>query len=301
MLHLDRILHPTDFSPAADRAFDHALFLASASGGPLDVLHVIEHPPIVISDDYFERAREEAKAQLSRLRRRGRQRQVALTTRIWAAGDQETAASCILDDAAETNPALIVVGTRGRRGLTRWLIGSTAEKIIRRAQQNVYVVGDEASSGSPSFDHILAPTDFSAQARHALDVAMAWSHHFDARLSMLHVLESHPPPGIYGMEEASDPKWTQRVEDAARDELQEWHETLQDQAPNVHARLESGEAAAVLLDYAEENDVDLLILGSHGRTGVERFLLGSTTEKVIRSAPCPVLVVKPSPRDGDSD
>jgi nucleotide-binding universal stress UspA family protein len=118
---------------------------------------------------------------------------------------------------------------------------------------------------------------------------------------MLHVLESHPPPGIYGMEEASDPKWTQRVEDAARDELQEWHETLQDQAPNVHARLESGEAAAVLLDYAEENDVDLLILGSHGRTGVERFLLGSTTEKVIRSAPCPVLVVKPSPRDGDSD
>lgn len=297
MLHVNRILHPTDFSAPAEQALDHALFLADASGGHLDILHVIENPSIAIPDDYVERAQTETKNRLARLRTRGEREGVSLTTHVRSAGDRETAASCILAYAEQTDPALLVVGTHGRHGLGRWLLGSTTEKILRRARQNVYVVREEDDPHPPSFRRILAPLDFSPHARRAVDVATRWSRHFDAHLSLLHVLASHPPPGIYGMDEASDPTWARRVEDEVREELREWDETIRHEAPDVESHLESGDPAAVIVDYAAEHDVDLLILASHGRTGVDRFLLGSTTERVVRNAPCPVLVVKPYPED----
>ena len=297
MLQLERILHPTDFSAPANQALDHALLLADASGGRIDLLHVIEHPSITIPDDYPERAREVASTRLSKLQERATKG--TITTHVRPADDRETPATCILEYADATDPALIVIGTHGRHGLGRWLIGSTAEKIVRRAQQPVYVVrGDSDDAPRPTaFEHILAPVDFSPASRQALDVATTWSQHFDAHLSMLHVLDAYPPPGIYGMDEATDPSWAQRVEDEVRDEVHEWREAIRRDAPHVESHLESGEAAAVIVDYADEHDVDLLILGSHGRTGMERFFLGSTTEKVVRSAPCPVLVVTSSPGD----
>lgn len=141
---------------------------------------------------------------------------------------------------------------------------------------------------------ILVPTDFSAYSEQAMTYACAFAEQFKSELHVLHVLQdlvsvvpepgvAFPPPGDYmGELKASAERALQQMPPA---EWSEKHTVVRD--------TRQGPPFLEIVRYAKENDIDLIVIGTHGRGGLAHVLLGSVAEKVVRKAPCPVLTVRP--------
>jgi nucleotide-binding universal stress UspA family protein len=146
-----------------------------------------------------------------------------------------------------------------------------------------------------SIQTILHPTDFSTYSAYAFALACALARDYGARLVVVHV--AMPPVIVYG--EGVVPPDPEANRDRLRERLQQV--VPQEPAVPVEHRLADGNAAAEILRLAEELHVDLVVMGTHGRTGLGRLLMGSVAEQVLRKASCPVLTVKtpqPSPGEG---
>lgn len=198
------------------------------------------------------------------------------------------AAEEILRTSEEAGCDLIVLGTQGRTGLDRLLLGSVAEAVMRRSRCACLTVGSR-----PSAEHapapirtILHPTDFSPHSAAALRVARCLARDQGARLVLVHVVPSERLAGVVseglmdlelGREALA---WVQREVDAA------------DLKYPVENRLRRGDPVAEILDTAGDTGCDLIVMGSHGRSGLGRLVLGSVAEAVLRKAPCPVLTIK---------
>jgi nucleotide-binding universal stress UspA family protein len=142
---------------------------------------------------------------------------------------------------------------------------------------------------------ICCPIDFSDASRAAMEVAADLARRFGAELVLLH---AYPIPG-YTFPDGSvvaSPKMMQELADQAQRHLEEWRLDAERLAggPRVAAEKGVGEPAAEIVTFAKENAVDLLVLGTHGRTGIEHALMGSIAERVVRRAHCPVLTVRPA-------
>ncbi len=135
---------------------------------------------------------------------------------------------------------------------------------------------------------VLHPTDFSEQARSAFPMACSLAHDFGARVVVLHV--APPPIQILGGMAAPSPALEEYDPAVLGKKVRELHSPYPD-VP-VEARVETGDAAATILKVAEETACDLIVMGTHGRTGLGRLLMGSVAEQVVRKANCPVLTVK---------
>lgn len=136
------------------------------------------------------------------------------------------------------------------------------------------------------FQTILLPTDFSGPSQTAADLASSLALEGKCRLVVLHVAESTGVPlyGAFGPSSA--------VSATIPDSLKRQLENYPVQAAQIERRMEEGNPSAIILRVAEEIKPDLIVLGSHGRTGLKRLLMGSVAETVLRKAPCPVLIVK---------
>jgi len=142
--------------------------------------------------------------------------------------------------------------------------------------------------------HILAPTDFSDFSKQALEYAAAFARTFGARLSLLHVIETpafpvegYVPPNL-GTTLLAD------LERGARDELERLLPETEVLPVNVVREVKIGTPYRTIIETAEEEKVDLIVMATHGRTGLSHLLIGSVAERVVRTAPCPVLTVRPS-------
>lgn len=141
---------------------------------------------------------------------------------------------------------------------------------------------------------ILVPVDFSESSRKALQYAVAFAKQFGAEVVLLHVFEAAPPQ--IEIMEAALTDTTLREE--AIQELSQWQREAASRSTAVKAVVRSGAAADhEIVRTAAEDNVDLIILGNHGRTGLARVFIGSTAEKVVRRAPCPVLVIRQREHD----
>jgi nucleotide-binding universal stress UspA family protein len=185
---------------------------------------------------------------------------------------------------------LVVMGTHGRRGANRLLIGSVAEEVVRSASCPVLTIrADEKVAPGEAVRRILVPVDFSDVSNRAIQHAKELAMTYGARLDLLHVVEEIALPAAYGMEPVNlvIPEVVENSEralaDMAREEIGYEHIV-------VHAL--TGYAVSTILDFADENDIDLMVIATHGRTGIDRVLMGSVAEKVVRRAPCPVFTVK---------
>jgi nucleotide-binding universal stress UspA family protein len=137
---------------------------------------------------------------------------------------------------------------------------------------------------------ILHPTDFSAHSEYAFRLASSLARDYGARLIVLHVFER--PLFIHGgvMTAPPEPPPPEEQRHAIREQLQRIKPP--DPAVSVEHVLEEGDPATGILQVAQERSCDLIVMGSHGRTGLGRLFMGSVAEKVVRKAPCPVLTVK---------
>lgn len=182
---------------------------------------------------------------------------------------------------------LCILGTHGRTGLSRFMLGSVAEKVVRHAPCSVLAV--RANAGTEPFRHALVPTDFSESAAYALDLAALLVDPAGS-ITLAHVIEapvsySGEPPSAEFARVLDQHAATTLDREVARFE----------RSSKVPITTESriGYPGSQTLDLLDEDDTfDLVAMGSHGRTGIKRVLLGSVAEKVVRHARCPVLVAR---------
>jgi nucleotide-binding universal stress UspA family protein len=300
MLTLNRILVPTDFSPGSERALDAALALAQEFDAELHMLHAV----VLHADDPNDPAHHFPDAEEIRLRlERTADRRMESGIAERSAGDLKirhsnrrglSVAPTILEHALEFDPDLIVMSTHGRRGLENVLLGSVTEEVVRFANCPVLTVrsGEEARA-FPSTAPILVPVDYSEYSRQALTLARNFASRFGASICALHVFERPIHPEVYLGGMPLDSPDFRTVEGSLREALATF--VAESPGPEVHASLHvvEGRAVRAILDFVADNGVGLVVIATHGLTGLAHVLLGSVSEKVVRRATCPVLSVKP--------
>lgn len=295
-MKVDKILFATDFAESAQAAFGRALFLAERLEAELHLLHAVvlheydpnnpqEHFPA--SEEIFRNLFEIADSNMaSLLKQRGRE--ILTLKEVKRRG--VSASDVILSYAEEIDADLIVVGTHGRKGAARLFMGSVAEAVTRQASCPVLTVhADARSVKEESVKTILVPVDFSETSKLAIRYAEQLGHLYHAGIELLHVTEEIPYPYFYLPTES----------DYLLDRMNRSREALAKLASESFTgdirhvtSVRSGRVATEILDHAREQDSGLLVIGTHGLGALERLVMGSTAEQVIREAPCPVFVVK---------
>lgn len=286
MIHLPRILFATDGSGCAERARAHAFDLARRFDADLHVLHV-EERDVELSDVIDVREADV----LADLHLPVPDEPTVPVARIHEhTVVHRSAADGILSYAAEHDTSLIVLGTHGRRGVQRLVLGSVAEEVVRRAPVPLFTVGRGAPASPPADGALLVPVDFSDHQDRLLAHARVLAQAYDVSVALLHVVNRTDPPEAYG----TDPPLPEPdvLLDRSAQALTKRAAPLRDAGIPVQVDVRHGHPAEEILAVAADLDAALLAIATHGRSGVERMLMGSVAETVIRRAPCPVFTVK---------
>jgi len=267
----DTILIPTDGSDVATTAARYGLTLAERFDATVHVLSIVD-PDRFVTDSVGdvdglirrqrERLHDRARAVVDHVAAKS---PVPVETHVVEGRPSAALASAIDDYDAD----LVAMGTHGRSGVDRYLFGSLAERTLRTAHVPILAVRTpEDDDAVTTFETILIATDGSDGAERAGDHALAIAVATGAHLHALTV--------------GDDGDTARRVAARARDA-----------GVDATAAVRTGPPHEAILSYADEAAIDLVTLGSHGRTGVERVLLGSVAERVLRTATRPVLAVGP--------
>ena len=276
------ILVPTDGSDPASAALDHALDIADDIGSTLHALFVAD-----ANDSGFARRSEadvdaleaEGEEIVDRARATAADRGVPVVDRVLR-GEPKAE---ILEYADAHDIGLVVMGARGRHGIGEYLFGTTTEAVVASSDVPVLTVRTDAKEACTyPYERIVVPTDDSEYARAAAKLASTVAARTGATLHLLFVADELP--------ETIDPRSSGLSAEIEADAL----ELLREEASkldhdDVVTAVEGGSVPHVICSYAEEHDADLIAMGTHGWSGFDRFMLGSFTERVVRTAPVPVL------------
>jgi nucleotide-binding universal stress UspA family protein len=296
VLTLRRILCPVDLSDASRTALDHAIVLAQWYESRLSVLGVAAMPVALLPDEpavVYELTPERRRRLLEALER--------FSTDARAAGidvdvklHEGDVVREILREARETAPDLLVIGTHGRGGFERFVLGSVAEKIVRKAECPVLTVPPGAAGHRVvmpgAYKTILYATDFSDAAEAALPRALSLAEEAGGRLLLVHVVrwpteeDANGSDVLRGLLEDRMKEARQRLNDAVPADARDWCE-----AEPVVVR---GEPAEQIVRLAEERSVDLIVMKVAPRGLVDLALNGAVAYPVLRAAPCPVLTLR---------
>ena len=300
MMRIRRILYPTDFSATATQALKHALFLAEQFEAELHMLHaIILHEsdprdpdrhfpePSEILNQLFEIADSEM-AEIVRKNEAKTFSLVEAKVRGYSAGE------VILRYTDEHDIDLVVMGTHGRRGPARLFLGSVAEEVVRHAPCPVLTLREEkAPKAIEAVEKILVPVDFSPYSQEALSYGKEVAALYGAGLQVLHTIEEPAYPYFYTPGGTYSP--VEQLE-ALREKAEEALDKMLSETPGPEVPAErfvaTGRPASEIARFAEERGSDMVVIATHGLTGLERLLVGSTAEQVVRLAHCPVFTVK---------
>ncbi len=296
-IQLNRILVPVDFSPASRHGVAFAAILGERFQSRLHLLHVIE-PPLLPQWGYAHLARRDAKLSHAAAERMlqfpaesGIDPQLICSTDILI-GEADNK---ICEAAAKNSSDLIVLASHGLGGLPHVVLGSTAESVVRRAPCSVLTVRDctirETGAGTPRFGlkRILVTTDFSNESKKAFPYAVALARRFDASLVLLTVVPAHLPMGLGQIGSVYEEK---RLLAEAHEQMPQFRQAEFDPELHVETLVLNGGPAHEICRTAATLSVDLIVMATHGRTGLRHLVLGSMTEHVVRHSPCPVLAVR---------
>lgn len=306
------ILCPIDFSEGSRRALDHAVALARRHKARLSVVYVQQLvmpvygasylgpeglQPIVLSD-------LERQALLNRLETEVAEDRKAAHLPIETALDEAANISeAIVSRARGTSVDLIVIGTHGRSGFERLMLGSVAEKVLRKAGCPVLTVPPHAPDSVPreagALRRVVCPVDFSHSSKGALDYAAALAGEASARLTVLHVVEPIPAlPEYAGAVDLADLR--QECLQQARTELSRTVKECVRDSSRADELVVVGRSHTEILRVADDEAADLIVMGVRGRGATDLMFFGSTTNHVVRAAHCPVLTVRDEPTSSAS-
>lgn len=295
----DRIVIAVDGSNEARRAARRGLQLARVFDSTVTVLSVVEQKELRLTETSAEKTwlRERGEDALTDIEKVASELGHPVTT---ALTEGEPAVQ-ISEYAAEQDADLIVVGRQGLTGLGRRLLGGITEQVLHRSDVPVLVVPGEDHDGDIAADYprVLITTDGSENAEVAIPHGIAIAQRYDSGIHVLNVVDLQAAGGVFhagGLEK----ELIERLDARGQDAVDSVATKIEDSAPALTVetaveRTASFEgAAAGVREYVEENDVDLVVMGSHGRSNLQRQLLGSVASTVLRTVDVPVLVVKRS-------
>lgn len=303
MLSIDRILFPTDFSESSRQALPHAVALAETHDAELHLLHAsVLHASDPANPSHHFPEVESLSAQLeeradARMRKIVEEHAPEPLTVVREQRRGISAPPVILEYVEEEDVDLVVMGTHGRRGLRHLMLGSVTEEVVRRAPCPVLTAREQEEPGAvEGFERILAPVDFSGHSETALQHAVGLAREVGADVQILHVIEEITYPDFYYPAPATGEQMAAEIRQRVSERLQEALDRIEEVGVRASVHVVEGRPAPGIADFAEESGSDLVVVGTHGLTGVKRALLGSVAEGVIRRSVPPVLTVKDSGR-----
>lgn len=194
----------------------------------------------------------------------------------------------IVETAGTLGCDLIVMGTNGRRGLSHLFLGSVAERVVRTSPAPVLTVRADAEINPNGFSKILVPHDFSDASVSALEAAAAWGDALGAELTLFHVVEPVVYPEFYSVDSLSE-DLMERVVERSEEALLNVANGLPEFTGST--RVEVGRAAETIVDFADPESYDLVVMATRGLSGIEHALLGSVAESVLRRSRVPLLAI----------
>lgn len=302
MVEFKRILCPVDFSEFSFGACDYAMSLAKWYGAHIDLVHCVAstlfHPT-----QYPYLAEPLPALTLRKELLSAAEERVEVFASIMRSGDvpiekhleEGRAESSILELAARLESDLICMGTHGRSGLDRLVMGSVTERVLRRAPCPVLTVsrpGEESVRAKPTFATVLCPVDLSFDAEYGVSTAVSLAEQSGGRLVLLYVREwsfadlgSVSSMGVESALSSWEERGLERLRALVSDEVRQWCEVKEIVLPGKLSTYEH------ILNIAGEEVADLIVMGVGARNSLDLAVFGSTTHRVIRHAPCPVLTV----------
>jgi len=284
---LKKILWATDFSDEAHEALLYARAFARAFQSELIALHVVpDFSPVlydaalVVQTELARRVVEVKREAEEKLAKLGKTRGLKFKALVKAGN----AAKKILETAEEENVDLIVIGRRGLSAVERLFIGSVANQVLRHA--SVPLLLTKKKTGKPRFKKILVPTDFSEQEERERDFAWKLAKGFGAEINLLHVLELH--------DYAFSPQALDKMFDVVMQRLRRREKKEKEDIKVTEDVYRAVNAAVGIVDYAHTHEFDLIVISTCVQGKLERFFLGSTTEKVISYSRVPVFAIPPA-------
>lgn len=285
----DRILFPTDGSDGAAEVLGHVIELAGRHDAELHLLNVADtavDSVVRVQADVVDVLEEEGEEVVAEAADRAGGSGIETVTEVL----QGEPFQKIVDYAEQRDMDLLVMPTHGRRGLPRFLLGSVTERVVRQSDVPVMTVQTDVDHVIEyPYRNVLVPTDGSACAQAALETGIDITDVEDASLHLLSVIAI----ASLGADVRSDIQ-TSMLEESAETILEEASSFASE--AGVQPASEVVEYAPsiykAILEFIEEQDIDLVVVGTHGRTGIDRYMLGSVTEYLVRTSPIPVLTVR---------
>jgi nucleotide-binding universal stress UspA family protein len=304
MLRARHILFPTDFSPHAEHASAYAVALAKKYEGTLHIVHCVDctmYAQGAANSRYLSEEdlatlqtsmRDHAESQLQGVVESPAMAGVKVESHV-ATGRPATE---ILTLAEELGCDLIVLATHGRSGLDHMVFGSVCEKIIRQAQMPVLSIKkkehefvDDATR-EIHLHRVLCPLDFSDCSEKALPLASSLCREFGAELLLVHV--NDVPSALPDVMPDLTTQISASLEDYSKQTMARLKKSLQ--GVKTEFRITLGSPHREIARLVDDAAVDLIVMATHGRSGVAHMLFGSVAEKVVRTAQCPVLTCRPT-------
>ena len=299
-LQVARVLCPTDFSLFSAHAFRHALALAHQFRARVKVVHVLPLPANLGGPEFLPmrlppsaEQRQHAAVEMRRFVEPALGSGVEVTTEIREGQPWRE----ILAAAQELPADLVALGTHGRSGFERFLLGSVTEKLLAILPCPTLTVSHEERriSETPGLvKRILVASDFSPAAAGAVAFALSLAEKARSEVTLLHVIDALPDasehvhyavPEVAPLRRALEEQAAPRLQAASPDSLAN--------GLAIRKRLATGRAPEMILKVAAEIRADLIVLGTRGHGVLGRFLFGSTSDRVVREATCPVVTVPP--------
>ncbi len=299
---LGEIVVATDFSQTAKLVIDRAIDLALRHESGIALLHVMQPDlptlaspeMLVVPPDFADRLRAASNEALDQDAERIRALGIAVTTHL----EHGIPAQCITARARALGADLILIGARGHTRFEHLLLGSVVESVVRTARQPVLTIHPGDRRPVEPVGTLLFPTDLSPDSEVALSTAIRLlARREESKILLVHTF--HLAPSVVpftGFGEAVPPYFVENAQQIAEAAVQPVVDRLRRQGFDVEAVIERGDPAEVVIALAAEREVDVIAIGTHARSPLRRFLLGSTTLRVVEHAPCPVLTVHAGPR-----
>lgn len=294
-----KILFATDFSESARPVQRYAFDFAKHTGSTLHIVHVVDDARLAsigvygfggVVNDSVEVAKEHARADIAEAVREASSNDVIAKAHL-AVGPPGTK---ICEMAEELGCSLIIMGTHGRSGFSKFFFGSTCERVLHLSCLPVLTVRaqEDASPDTRRVvppKRILCPCDLTYLSRQALPLAVSACRDFGASLTLMNVIDTRVEYPAFAPPMASPQ--TGELRRSAQEKLRAMVESFEDIATEVAVL--TGVPHEEIIEIAQHAEIDMVVMATHGRSGLAHALLGSTAEKVVRSVPCPVLTVRP--------
>jgi nucleotide-binding universal stress UspA family protein len=293
---INTIFCATDFSKFAEEVVAYGITLAREFDSKLIICHVVDFPTVSMYGEavagpieHQNRFMDYARSEITRL---VGNESIDFQALVTLGNTTEEISRLVVEFKAD----LVITATHGRSGLKRFFLGSVTERLMRTLHCPLLVLRGAEDGSAPKlqkfpFKRILVGCDFSSDSDVAFKNSLSMAQEFESELHMVHVVEPSGYKDLFKMSAEQGDKFKQDLFDMIKGRL---NAMVPDEALDwltLHTHLLVGKPYAEIIRYAEINDIDLIALGIRGHGMVEDFLMGSTTDRVIRRAPCPVLSI----------